>query len=61
MLKNGDRSHSLTSNLISPRTEINSRIEADKEARGFTAFIASGHGLSKSKITSELKKTICLV
>jgi hypothetical protein len=46
---------SLTSNLTSPRIEINSGAEADKAARSFTASIASAYRLSTSKITlSEL-------
>jgi hypothetical protein len=39
------------SNLISPRIEINSKIEANKVACHFTATIASAHRLSTSKIT----------
>jgi hypothetical protein len=31
---------SLASELIAPRIQINSKEEADKEARDFTAFIA---------------------
>jgi hypothetical protein len=42
---------SLASNLISPRVEINSGVEADKEARAFTASIASTYRLSTNKIT----------
>jgi hypothetical protein len=36
-----ERFQSLASDLISPRLEINTRIEADKAAREFTASIAS--------------------
>jgi hypothetical protein len=54
-----ERFQSLASNLISPRTEINSEVEADKEARAFTASIASAYRMSTSKITlSELNKDI---
>jgi hypothetical protein len=42
---------SLTSNLISPRIEINSGAEADKAVRAFTASTASAYRLSTSKIT----------
>jgi hypothetical protein len=44
------RFQSLTSNLISPRLEINSGVEADKASRDFTASIASTHRLATSKI-----------
>jgi hypothetical protein len=42
---------SLSSDLLSPRTQINSGIEANKAAHGFTAIIASSCRLSTSKIT----------
>jgi hypothetical protein len=45
------RFQSLASELISPRIEINSGVEADKAARGFTASIASAYRLSTSKVT----------
>jgi hypothetical protein len=41
----------LASNLISPRIEINSGVEADKATRSFTASIASAYRLSTSMIT----------
>jgi hypothetical protein len=44
------RFQSLASELISPKVEINSRVEADKAARDFTASIASAYTLSTSKI-----------
>jgi hypothetical protein len=46
-----ERFQSLASNLISPRLETNSGVEADKAARGFTASIASAFRLATSKIT----------
>jgi hypothetical protein len=46
-----ERFQSLTSNLISPRIEINSGVEADNAARAFTASVASAYRLSTSKIT----------
>jgi hypothetical protein len=46
-----DRFQSLASDLISPRIEINSGIEADKAARDFTASVASAYRLSTSKVT----------
>jgi hypothetical protein len=46
-----ERFQSLASELISPRIEINSGVEADKTARDFTAFIASAYRLSTSKVT----------
>jgi hypothetical protein len=50
---------SLASNLISPRVEINSGIEADKVACDFAACIASAYRLSTSKITlSELNNDL---
>jgi hypothetical protein len=42
---------SLTSDLISPKIQINSGVEADKAVRDFTASIASACRLSTSKIT----------
>jgi hypothetical protein len=49
------RFQSLVSNLISPRIEITSGVEADKAACHFTASVASAYRLSTSKITlSEL-------
>jgi hypothetical protein len=42
---------SVTSELISPRTEINSGIEADKVACNITASIASAYKLATSKVT----------
>jgi hypothetical protein len=54
-----ERSQSLTSNLISPRIEINSGAEAVKAAHAFTASIASAYGLLTSKITlSELNNDL---
>jgi hypothetical protein len=54
-----ERFHSIASNLISPRIEINSRVEADKAAHAFTASIASAYRLSTSKITlSELNNDL---
>jgi hypothetical protein len=46
-----ERFQSLASNLISPRIEINSGVEADVAARAFTASIASAYRLSPRKIT----------
>jgi hypothetical protein len=46
-----ERFQSLASELISPRIEINSWVEADKAARDFTASIASAFRLSTSKVT----------
>jgi hypothetical protein len=46
-----DRFQSLTSELISPRIDINSGVEADKAARDFTASIASAYRLATSKVT----------
>jgi hypothetical protein len=37
--------------LISPRIEINSGVEADKATRDFTASVASAHRLSTSTVT----------
>jgi hypothetical protein len=56
---NWDRFQSLVSNLISPRNEINSRVEADKAERALRANIASSYRLSTSKITlSELNNDL---
>jgi hypothetical protein len=41
---------SLASNIISPRIEINSRIESYKEAQEFTTSIASAYRLPTSKV-----------
>jgi hypothetical protein len=46
-----DRFQSLASELLSPRTEINSGVEADKAARYFTASVASAYRLATSKVT----------
>jgi hypothetical protein len=46
-----DRFQSLVSELISPRIESNSGVEADKAARDFTASIASAYRLTTSKVT----------
>jgi hypothetical protein len=46
-----ERFQSVASELISPKLEINSGVEADKAARDFTASIASAYRLSTSKIT----------
>jgi hypothetical protein len=46
-----DRFQSLASELISPRIEINSDVEADKAARNFTASVASSYRLATSKVT----------
>jgi hypothetical protein len=54
-----ERFQSLASNLISPRLEINSGVEADKAARDFTASIATAYRLATSKITlSELNNNL---
>jgi hypothetical protein len=45
-----DRFQSLASDLISPRIEINSEVEADKVARDFTASVASAYRLATSKL-----------
>jgi hypothetical protein len=56
---NWERFQSLASDLISPRIEINSGVEADKAARDFTASIASVYRLSTSRITiSELNNDL---
>jgi hypothetical protein len=46
-----DRFYNLASELISPRKENNSGVEADKEARDFTASVASAYRLATSKVT----------
>jgi hypothetical protein len=46
-----DRFQSLASELISPKIEIKSGVEADKAAREFSASVASAYRLSTSKIT----------
>jgi hypothetical protein len=46
-----ERVQSLSSNFLSPRLEINSRVEADKAARAFTASSASAYRLTTSRIT----------
>jgi hypothetical protein len=54
-----ERFQNLASNLISPRIEINSGVEADKTALEFTASIASVYRLSTNKVKiSELKSDI---
>jgi hypothetical protein len=54
-----ERFQSLSSNLISPRIEINSGTEADKAACSFTTSITSAYRLSTSKITlSELNNDL---
>jgi hypothetical protein len=45
------RFQSLASDLASPRTQINSEVEADKAARDFTASIASAYRLATSNFT----------
>jgi hypothetical protein len=46
-----DRFQSLASELISPKIEIKTGVEADKAARDFSASIASAYRLSTSKST----------
>jgi hypothetical protein len=46
-----ERFQSLTSDLISPKIQINSGVETDKAAPDFTASIASAYRLSTSEIT----------
>ena len=46
-----DRFQSFTSELISPKLKINSELEADKAARGFTASISLAYKLSTHKAT----------
>jgi hypothetical protein len=54
-----ERFQNLASNLVSPRIETNSGIEADKGALEFTASIASAYRLSTSKVKlSELNSDI---
>jgi hypothetical protein len=45
-----ERFQSLASELISPKIEITSEVEADKAARDFTPSISSVYRLSTSKI-----------
>jgi hypothetical protein len=45
------RFQNLASELISPRIEINSEVEADKATRDFTASVASAYRLTTSKVT----------
>jgi hypothetical protein len=42
---------SLASDLIYPRMEVNSEVEADKAVHHFTASVASAYRLSTSKVT----------
>jgi hypothetical protein len=54
-----ERFHSLASELISPRIQINLWVEADKAARDFTASIALAYRLSTRKIMiSDLNKNL---
>jgi hypothetical protein len=46
-----DRFQSLAYELISPKIEMKSGVEADKAARNFSASIASAYRLSTNKIT----------
>jgi hypothetical protein len=46
-----DRFQSLASDLVSPRIQINSGVEADKAARDFTVSIASAYRLTTRKVT----------
>jgi hypothetical protein len=46
-----ERFQSLASDLVSPRIQINSGVEADKAARDFIAPIASAYRLATSKVT----------
>jgi hypothetical protein len=46
-----DRFQRLASELISPRIQVNTGVEADKAARDFTASVASAYRLSTSKVT----------
>jgi hypothetical protein len=46
-----ERFQNLASELISPRIEINSEVEADKAARDFIASTASVYRLMTSKVT----------
>jgi hypothetical protein len=59
-----ERFQSLASNLISPRTEINSGAEADKAECAFTASIASAYRLLTSTycyVTMDIKSTSCFL
>jgi hypothetical protein len=53
-----NRFHSLASELISPKIDINSGVEADKTARNFTASIASAYRLSINKVTLSDKNEV---
>jgi hypothetical protein len=56
---NWGRFQSLVSDLLSPRIEVNSSVEADKAARDYTASIASAYRLPTSRITiSELNSDL---
>jgi hypothetical protein len=58
-LTDWERFQSLVSNLISPRVEINSGVEANKAGCALTASITSAYRLSTSKITlSELNNDL---
>jgi hypothetical protein len=46
-----ERFQSLASDLVSPRIQINSGVEADKAARDFAASIALAYRLSTCKVT----------
>jgi hypothetical protein len=46
-----DQFQSLTSEMISPKVEINSGVEANKVMSNFTASIVSAYRLTTSKIT----------
>jgi hypothetical protein len=46
-----ERFQNIASNLVSPRIQINSGVEADKAARDFTASISSAYRLATSKVT----------
>jgi hypothetical protein len=47
---NWDQFQSLASELIPPRIEINTGVEADKAARDFTASVASAYMLRPVKL-----------
>jgi hypothetical protein len=54
-----DQFQNFASELMSPKIESNSALEADKVARDFTAPIASAYRLSTSKITlSDIKNDL---
>jgi hypothetical protein len=46
-----ERFQSLASDIVSPRIQINSGVEADKAARDFTASVASAYRLATCKAT----------